>query len=113
MNEADLCEVCEEHPAVTGVKEVKLCTDCFDSIAEGKDSEHFAKFLLLAESRAQMAQKRLAERAERIKEAEATGATHIVSACPFCETSLQLAIERSESKLKMVDLIQFVEESLK
>ncbi len=49
---------------------------------------------------------------ERIKEAEATGATHLVSACPFCETSLQLAIEKSESKMKMVDLIQFVEESL-
>jgi heterodisulfide reductase subunit D len=50
---------------------------------------------------------------ERIKEAEETGATHLVSACPFCETSMQLAIERSGSKLKMVDLIQFVEEALK
>ncbi len=49
---------------------------------------------------------------ERIKEAEATGATHLVSACPFCETSLQLAIEKSGSKLEMVDLIEFVEESL-
>ena len=49
---------------------------------------------------------------ERIKEAEATGATHLVSACPFCETSLELAIEKSESKLKLVDLIQLVENAL-
>ncbi|MFX1561972.1 MAG: (Fe-S)-binding protein [Promethearchaeota archaeon] len=49
---------------------------------------------------------------ERIKEAEETGATHLVSTCPFCETSLQLAIEKTGSKLKLVDLIQLVEKAL-
>jgi heterodisulfide reductase subunit D len=49
---------------------------------------------------------------ERIKEAEETGATHLVSTCPFCETSLQLAIEKTSSKLKLVDLIQLVEQAL-
>ncbi len=49
---------------------------------------------------------------ERVKEAEATGANTLVSACPFCETSLQLAIEKSGSKLKLVDLVQLVEQAL-
>jgi heterodisulfide reductase subunit D len=49
---------------------------------------------------------------ERVKEAEATGATHLVSSCPFCETSLQQAIEKTGSKLKIVDLIQLVEQAL-
>jgi hypothetical protein len=72
MNEENLCEVCEQLPAVTGVREVKLCKNCFDAMAKGEGSERFAKFSKLAESRAEMAEKRAVERAEHIKETERT-----------------------------------------
>lgn len=44
----------------------------------------------------------------RIKEAEATGATNLVSACPFCYQGLQLGINAANSKLVMRDLTELV-----
>jgi heterodisulfide reductase subunit D len=49
----------------------------------------------------------------RIKEAEATGAQELVSACPFCYAGLQVGIKALESPLVMRDLSYLVEESLK
>ncbi len=40
----------------------------------------------------------------RIKEAEDTGAEALTSACPFCSTNLQDAIQESGSKLKFYDI---------
>ena len=44
----------------------------------------------------------------RIKEAEATGATELVSACPFCYQGLQVGIQALESKLTMRDITDLV-----
>jgi heterodisulfide reductase subunit D len=44
----------------------------------------------------------------RIKEAEATGATEIVSACPFCYQGLQVGIQALDSKLTMRDITELV-----
>ena len=44
----------------------------------------------------------------RIKEAEATGATELVSACPFCYQGLQVGIQASDSKLTMRDITELV-----
>jgi Fe-S oxidoreductase len=48
----------------------------------------------------------------RIKEAEETGAEYIVSTCPFCYRNLTDAINSTGSKLKMVDLVDLILESL-
>ncbi|KKM91074.1 hypothetical protein LCGC14_1232200 [marine sediment metagenome] len=48
----------------------------------------------------------------RIQEAENTGAEYIVSICPFCYRNLSDAIVEMGSKLKMVDLMELVEQSL-
>lgn len=48
----------------------------------------------------------------RIKEAEATGAQELVSACPFCYAGLQVGIKALDSPLVMRDLSYLVEESL-
>ncbi len=44
----------------------------------------------------------------RIKEAEATGATELVSACPFCYQGLQVGIQALDSKLTMRDITEVV-----
>jgi len=44
----------------------------------------------------------------RIKEAEATGATELVSACPFCYQGLQVGIQALDSKLTMRDITDLV-----
>ena len=44
----------------------------------------------------------------RIKEAEATGATELVSACPFCYQGLQVGIQALDSKLTMRDITELV-----
>jgi heterodisulfide reductase subunit D len=44
----------------------------------------------------------------RIKEAEATGATVLVSACPFCYQGLQVGIQALDSKLTMMDITELV-----
>jgi len=44
----------------------------------------------------------------RIKEAEATGATELVSACPFCYQGLQVGIQSLDSKLTMRDITELV-----
>ena len=49
---------------------------------------------------------------ERIKEAEATGAEAIVSACPWCEQNFIKAIKESGSKLKVYDVVELVEKSV-
>jgi heterodisulfide reductase subunit D len=49
----------------------------------------------------QMAQK-------RVKEAEAVGASVIVSACPFCYQGLQIGIQALNSPLKMMDITEIV-----
>lgn len=48
----------------------------------------------------------------RIKEAEATGASALVSTCPFCYRNLSDAIKELNSNIKMVDLVELILESL-
>ena len=50
---------------------------------------------------------------ERVKEAEATGANELISACPFCYAGLQVGIKALESPLVMRDLSYLVEAALK
>jgi len=49
---------------------------------------------------------------ERIKEAEASGAGAIVTACPGCERSFKDAIKRSGSSLKVYDVVELAAESI-
>jgi heterodisulfide reductase subunit D len=49
---------------------------------------------------------------ERVREAEATGASELISACPFCYAGLQVGIKALDSTLVMKDLSCLVEESL-
>jgi heterodisulfide reductase subunit D len=48
----------------------------------------------------------------RIKEAEETGAEFIVSICPFCYRNLSDAINDLKSPIKMVDLMELLNEAL-
>jgi Fe-S oxidoreductase len=48
----------------------------------------------------------------RIREAEETGAEYLVSICPFCYRNLVDAITDMGSQLKMVDLMELVEQAL-
>lgn len=48
----------------------------------------------------------------RIQEAEETGAEYLVSICPFCYRNLTDAITEMGSNLKMVDLMELVEQAL-
>ena len=48
----------------------------------------------------------------RIHEAEETGAEIVVSICPFCYRNMADAISETGSKLKMVDLMELVEQAL-
>ncbi len=50
--------------------------------------------------------------AERIKEAEATGAEAIVSACPWCEKTFNEAIKESGSSLKVYDIVELAEKAI-
>jgi Fe-S oxidoreductase len=50
--------------------------------------------------------------AERIKEAEASGAEAIVTACPGCERSFKDAIKGSGSSLKAYDIVELAAESI-
>ncbi len=56
-------------------------------------------------------QNKMAQR--RVKEAEATGAEELVSACPFCFQGLQVGINALESPLVMRDISFLVEASLR
>ncbi|MCF8144497.1 MAG: 4Fe-4S dicluster domain-containing protein [Deltaproteobacteria bacterium] len=55
-------------------------------------------------------QNKMAQR--RVKEAEETGATELVSACPFCYQGLQVGISALQSPLIMRDISFLVERSL-
>ncbi|MFX0102492.1 MAG: (Fe-S)-binding protein [Candidatus Hodarchaeota archaeon] len=48
----------------------------------------------------------------RVKEAEETGAEYIVSICPFCYRNLSDAIKSLGSSIKMVDLLELIEQAL-
>ena len=49
---------------------------------------------------------------ERIREAELTGASILISCCPFCKTNLREGAESSQSKLKVMDLTEYIEECM-
>ena len=48
----------------------------------------------------------------RIKEAEETGTDYIISICPFCFRNLSDAIKSLESKMKMVDLLELINQAI-
>lgn len=48
----------------------------------------------------------------RVKEAEETGAEYLVSICPFCYRNLSDAIIALDSKIKMVDLMDLINQAL-
>jgi Fe-S oxidoreductase len=50
--------------------------------------------------------------AERIKEAEGTGVSAIVTACPWCVKSFNEAIARNSSNLKVYDIIELLAEAI-
>jgi Fe-S oxidoreductase len=45
---------------------------------------------------------------ERVQEAEGTMAEYIVTTCPFCEQNFRDAIKGSNSKIKLIDLVQIM-----
>jgi len=49
---------------------------------------------------------------DRIKEAEETGCKILLSACPFCKTNLQDAIETTNSEIQFMDIVNFLNELL-
>ncbi len=49
---------------------------------------------------------------ERVDEARQTGATTLVSTCPFCKTNLSDANEQAGRPLKVVDLIELLDDAL-
>jgi Fe-S oxidoreductase len=49
---------------------------------------------------------------ERVKEATATGAEAIVTACPWCEKTLNDAIKESGSNLKVYDIVELVAKAI-
>ncbi len=49
---------------------------------------------------------------ERIREAEETECEILLSACPFCKTNLQDAIQATNSNLKMKDIVNLLSELL-
>jgi Fe-S oxidoreductase len=48
----------------------------------------------------------------RIKEAEETGVEYLVSICPFCYRNLSDAIKILRSSIKMVDLMELLDQTL-
>jgi Fe-S oxidoreductase len=49
---------------------------------------------------------------ERIEEARATGAEAIVTACPWCERNFMDAIEKSDIKMKVYDIMEVVQQAI-
>ena len=49
---------------------------------------------------------------ERIEEAQSTGSEAIVSACPWCKKTFQEAIRKSGGNLKVIDIVELVEQAL-
>jgi len=49
---------------------------------------------------------------ERIKEAKSTGVEALVTACPWCETNFNDALQGSANGLKVYDIIELLEKSL-
>ncbi|MCS7114460.1 MAG: (Fe-S)-binding protein [Nitrososphaerota archaeon] len=50
---------------------------------------------------------------ERVKEAEFSGASTIITACPFCEYALRIAVGKLKSPLKVQNIVELVEKSMK
>ncbi|MFX0036531.1 MAG: (Fe-S)-binding protein [Candidatus Hermodarchaeota archaeon] len=48
----------------------------------------------------------------RVKEADETGAEYLVSICPFCYRNLSDAIKALDSNIKMIDLLELMEQAL-
>jgi heterodisulfide reductase subunit D len=48
----------------------------------------------------------------RVLEAEETGADYLVSICPFCYRNLMDAITALNSNIKMVDLMELIDQTL-
>jgi Fe-S oxidoreductase len=48
----------------------------------------------------------------RIKEAEETGADYLVSICPFCYRNLNDAIIELNSNIKMIDLMELLNQAI-
>ena len=48
----------------------------------------------------------------RVREAEETGADYLVSICPFCYRNLSDAIQALNSEIKMVDLMELLNQAL-
>jgi Fe-S oxidoreductase len=49
---------------------------------------------------------------ERIEEAEATGASYLVTSCPWCENSFQEAVTACRSRIKIIDIVELVLQAL-
>jgi Fe-S oxidoreductase len=49
---------------------------------------------------------------QRIEEAIATGAEAIVTACPWCEKTLNEAIQAMGSGMKVYDIVELVEKAI-
>ncbi len=49
---------------------------------------------------------------ERIKEAEATGAEALVTACPWCEKNFSDAVKTSGSRLRVYDVVELLEKAI-
>lgn len=50
---------------------------------------------------------------ERVKEAEFSGASKIITACPYCEYALKIAVGKRKSPLKVQNIVELVEKSMK
>ncbi|MBA7552956.1 hypothetical protein ES705_45536 [subsurface metagenome] len=48
----------------------------------------------------------------RVQEAEETGADYLISICPFCYRNLTDAIIALNSNIKMVDLMELIDQAL-
>ena len=49
---------------------------------------------------------------ERIDEAKSTGAEVMVTACPWCRSNFSDALQESNGKLKIYDIVELVEQAL-
>ncbi len=49
---------------------------------------------------------------ERVKEAITTGASTLVSACPFCKITLREGIKEAGAKINLYDIVEIVEKAL-
>ena len=54
----------------------------------------------------------LATGKERVEEAQSTGASAIVSACPWCETHLKDAIDAMGGSMKVFNLVELVRQAM-